>query len=149
MAKLILTHEVSGLGEPGDVVEVKDGYARNFLLPRNLATEWTKGFEKQVTQIRKARRAREINTLEDAKSAAAALAAKPIVVAAKAGATGRLFGAVTTSDIAAAVVAAGTPAVDKRKIEIPQPIKSTGEFLVSVRLHPEVSAKVTIKVVAA
>jgi large subunit ribosomal protein L9 len=149
MAKLILTHEVSGLGEPGDVVEVKDGYARNFLVPRNLATPWTKGYEKQITAIRKARKSREIASLDAAKSAAASLGAHVVVVPAKAGASGRLFGAVTTADIAAAVTAAGAPLVDKRKIEIAQPIKSTGEYTVSVRLHPEVSAKVTLKVVAA
>jgi len=147
--KLILTHEVTGLGEPGDVVEVKSGYARNYLLPRNLATPWTKGYESQVAAIRKARKAREIATMDEAKATADALAAKTVVVTAKAGQGGRLFGAVTTADIAAAVVAAGAPAVDKRKIEIAQPIKSTGEYTVSVRLHPEVAAKVAVKVVAA
>ncbi|QAY63957.1 50S ribosomal protein L9 [Xylanimonas allomyrinae] len=149
MAKLILTHEVTGLGEPGDVIDVKDGYARNYLIPRNLATPWTKGYESQVAAIRKARKAREIATLDEAKATAEALAAKAVVVKAKAGEAGRLFGAVTTADIAAAVTEAGAPSVDKRKIEIAQPIKSTGEFTVSVRLHPEVSAKVTVKVVAA
>ena len=149
MAKLILTHEVTGLGEPGDVVDVKDGYARNYLIPRNLATPWTKGYESQVAAIRKARKAREIATLDEAKATADALAAKAVVVQAKAGESGRLFGAVTTADIAAAVAEAGAPAVDKRKIEIGQPIKSTGEYTVSVRLHPEVSAKIAVKVVAA
>jgi large subunit ribosomal protein L9 len=148
MAKLILTHEVTGLGEPGDVVDVKDGYARNFLIPRRLATPWTKGAESQVSQIRKARKAREIATLDEAKAAAAALSAKPVVVQAKAGESGRLFGAVTTGDIAAAVAEAGA-SVDKRKIEIGQPIKATGEYTVSVRLHPEVSAKLAVKVVSA
>ncbi len=148
MAKLILTHEVTGLGEPGDVVEVKDGYARNFLIPRRLATPWTKGAESQVSQIRKARKAREIATLDDAKAAADALQAKAVVVTAKAGESGRLFGAVTTGDIAAAVAEAGAQ-VDKRKIEIGQPIKATGDYTVSVRLHPEVSAKLAVKVVAA
>ncbi|GAB2464116.1 50S ribosomal protein L9 [Xylanimonas ulmi] len=149
MAKLILTHEVTGLGEPGDVIDVKDGYARNYLIPRNLATPWTKGYESQVAAIRKARKAREIATLDEAKATAAAIAANVVVVKAKAGESGRLFGAVTTADIAAAAVAAGAPAVDKRKIEIAQPIKSTGEYTVSVRLHPEVSAKITVRVVAA
>ena len=149
MAKLILTHEVTGLGEPGDVVEVKDGYARNYLVPRNLATPWSKGAESQVTAIRKARKAREIASLDDAKAIAASLGANAVVVKAKAGESGRLFGAVTTADIASAVTAAGAPAVDKRKIEIAQPIKSTGEFTVSVRLHPEVSAKISVRVVAA
>ncbi|MDF2808184.1 MAG: ribosomal protein [Cellulosimicrobium sp.] len=120
MAKLILTHEVTGLGEPGDVVEVKDGYARNFLVPRKLATPWSRD----------------------------SLQSKPVVVEAKAGAAGRLFGAVTTADIASAVTAAGA-SVDKRKIEIGQPIKATGDYTVSVRLHPEVSATLAVKVVAA
>ena len=145
MSKLILTHEVTGLGEPGDVVEVKDGYARNFLIPRRLATPWTKGAESQVSAIRKAR---EIATLDEAKAVADSLAAKTVVVTANAGESGRLFGAVTTGDIADAVVAANGPQVDKRKIEIGQPIKTTGEYTVSVRLHPEVSAKISVKVVA-
>ena len=149
MAKIILTHEVTGLGEPGDVVEVKDGYARNYLLPRHLATPWTKGAEKQVSSIRTARKAREIASLDDAKAARDSLESKQVVVAARSGNAGRLFGAVTTAEIAEAVVAAGAPAVDKRKIEIAQPIKALGEYTVSVRLHPEVAAKINVKVVAA
>lgn len=149
MAKLILTHEVTGLGEPGDVVVVKDGYARNYLVPRNLATAWSKGAESQVTAIRTARKAREIEGLDDAKAMRDSLQAKTVSVSAKAGESGRLFGAVTTAEIAAAVVAAGAPSVDRRKIEIGQPIKSTGEYTVSVRLHAEVSAKIKLKVVAA
>jgi len=149
MAKLILTHEVTGLGEPGDVVEVKDGYARNYLVPRRLATPWSKGAESQVSAIRKARKAREIATLDGAKAARDSLQSKAYVVSAKAGNAGRLFGAVTTADIAEAIVAAGGPKVDKRKIEIGQPIKTTGDFSVSVRLHPEVAATVAVKVAAA
>jgi large subunit ribosomal protein L9 len=148
MAKLILTHEVTGLGEPGDVVEVKDGYARNYLVPRRLATPWTKGAESQVSAIRKARKSREIASRDEAKAAADSIEAKQVVVTAHAGESGRLFGAVTTADIAAAVEAAGAPKVDKRKIEIGQPIKSTGEYTVKIRLHPEVSAKIDVKVVA-
>lgn len=148
MAKLILTHEVTGLGEPGDIVEVKDGYARNYLLPRGLAEAWTKGAEKNVSSIRRARKAREVATLEDARALRDALGARVVTVTAKAGPGGRLFGAVSTTEIAEAVVAAGAPAIDKRKVEIGQPIKSLGEYTVSVRLHPEVSAKVTVKVVA-
>lgn len=149
MAKLILTHEVTGLGEPGDVVEVKDGYARNFLIPRSLATPWSKGAESQITAIRKARRAREIHSLDDAKATRDSLQSKPVVVTAKAGPAGRLFGAVTTGEIADAVKALGGLTIDKRKIEIGQPIKSTGDYAVSIRLHPEVSAKIDVKVVAA
>ena len=149
MAKLILTHEVTGLGEPGDVVDVKDGFARNYLIPRSLATPWSKGAESQVTAIRKARKAREIATLDEAKATRDSLQSKPVVVKAKAGNGGRLFGAVTTAEIADAVAALGGVTVDKRKIEITQPIKSTGDFSVSVRLHPEVSAKIAVKVVEA
>ncbi|MDO8143783.1 MULTISPECIES: 50S ribosomal protein L9 [Isoptericola] len=148
MAKLILTHEVTGLGEPGDVVEVKDGYARNFLIPRSLATPWTKGAESQISAIRKARKAREIATREDAQAAAESIQSRTYTVEAHAGESGRLFGAVTTADIAKAVQSAGGPSVDKRKIEIGQPIKSLGEHTVSIRLHPEVSAKIELEVVA-
>jgi len=148
MAKLILTHEVTGLGEPGDVVEVKDGYARNYLIPRKLATPWTRGGESQVSAIRKARKAREVATREQAKLTADRLAEAPVVVSANAGPGGRLFGAVTTADIADAIKAAGH-SVDKRKIETGQPIKTTGEYQVSVRLHPEVLAPVTVKVLPA
>ncbi|WP_149203437.1 50S ribosomal protein L9 [Actinotalea subterranea] len=147
MAKLILTHEVTGLGAPGDVVDVKDGYARNFLLPRGLATGWSKGAEKQIAGIRKARKAREIATLDEAKAVRDSLQSKPVVVTAKAGASGRLFGAVTTTDIAEAVTASGGPAIDKRKVEIGQPIKSLGEYQVQVRLHEDVSAQIDVRVV--
>ena len=147
--KLILTHEVSGLGAPGDVVEVKDGYGRNFLLPRNLATPWTKGGEKQVESIRKARKAREIASLDDAKAVKQSLESRTVAYAARAGQGGRLFGAVTPADVALAVTAAGGPAVDKRKVELPQPIRTVGVHKALVRLHPDVSATVTIDVVAA
>ena len=147
MAKLILTHEVTGLGAPGDVVEVKDGYARNFLLPRGLAPSWSKGVEKQIAGIRKARKAREIASLDDAKAARDSLQSKPVVVTANAGPSGRLFGAVTTTDIAEAVTASGGPAIDKRKVEIGQPIKSIGDYTVQVRLHEDVSAQIDVRVV--
>lgn len=146
--KLILTQEVTGLGTPGDVVEVKDGYARNFLLPRSLAVAWTKGGEKQVASIRSARRSREIKTLVDAKQVQALLEAKPVTLTAKAGANGRLFGAVTPADVAEAVVRVGGPQVDRRKVELPQAIKAVGDYTVHVRLHPEVQAKVAVRVIA-
>jgi large subunit ribosomal protein L9 len=146
--KVILTQEVSGLGTPGDVVDVKDGYARNFLLPRGLAVAWTKGGEKQVATIRAARRSREIKTLDGARQVQTLLEAKPVTLAAKAGANGRLFGAVTPADVADAVVKVGGPQVDRRKVELPQVIKSVGEYTVHVRLHPEVRAKVAVRVVA-
>ncbi|HEY8719101.1 50S ribosomal protein L9 [Pengzhenrongella sp.] len=149
MAKIILTHEVTGLGAPGDIVEVKDGFARNYLVPRGLAHAWSKGAEKQITAIRKARKAREIETLDEAKAIRDSLQSKTITVTAKAGNGGRLFGAITTSEIAEAVKAAGAPAVDKRKVEVGQPIKALGDFTVQVRLHPEVTATISLTVVAA
>jgi large subunit ribosomal protein L9 len=145
--KLILTSEVSGLGAPGDVVDVKDGYARNFLMPRSLGTPWTRGGQKQVDAIRKARASREIATLEQAQTIKGQLEGRSITLSAQAGATGRLFGAITTADVAAAVSAAGGPALDKRKVELGQPIKMVGQHVVSVRLHAEVAATLTLDVV--
>ena len=146
--KVILTHEVTGLGSAGDIVDVKDGYARNFLMCRGLATGWTKGVEKQVAAIQKGREVREVKTLDEAKGLRGQLEAKSITVAAKAGKSGRLFGAVTQGDVADAVKAAGGPELDRRKIELTSAIKSTGSFEALVRLHPEVQATVKLDVVA-
>ena len=147
--KLILTQEVSGVGTPGDVVEVKDGYGRNYLVPRGLAVVWTKGAEKQVTSIRKARAAREIATLEEAQQVKQSLESRRVRLPVRAGANGRLFGAVTTGDVAEAITAAGGPSIDRRKVELAAPIKSLGDHAVHVRLHPDVQAKVTVQVVNA
>ena len=146
--KVILTHEVTGLGTAGDVVEVKAGYARNFLFRRGLATGWTKGGQKQVDAIAKGRESRAVKSLEEAKSFKGNLEAKAVTVTAKAGKEGRLFGAISSADIAAAVAAAGGPALDKRKIELPTPIKTTGTHQALVRLHPDVQAKVALEVIA-
>jgi len=146
--KLILTQEVTGLGAPGDVVEVKDGYGRNYLVPRGFAIAWTKGGEKQVAAIRGARSAREVKSLEEAQQVRAALERATVTVPAKAGANGRLFGAITTADVAEAVAKVGGPKVDRRKVELQQPIKSLGDYSVLVRLHPDVQAKVAVSVVA-
>ncbi len=146
--KLILTSEVTGLGAPGDIVDVKDGYARNFLMPRSLATPWTKGGQKQVDAIRKARASREIASLEQAQEVRAKLEGKTVRLATHAGTSGRLFGAVTTADVAAAVAALGGLQLDRRKIELGQPIKTVGSHSVTVRLHPDVSATVSLDVVA-
>jgi large subunit ribosomal protein L9 len=146
--KLILTQEVNGLGAPGDVVEVKDGYGRNYLVPRGFAIAWTKGGEKQVAAIRGARSSREVKSLEEAQQVRAALENAKVTLPAKAGANGRLFGAVTTADVAEAVAKVGGPKVDRRKVELQQPIKSLGDYSVLVRLHPEVQAKVAVSVVA-
>ena len=146
--KVILTHEVSSLGTAGDVVDVKDGYARNFLFRRGLATAWTKGGQKQVDALTKGREVRAIKDLDQAKGVRGQLEATSVKVPAKAGQSGRLFGAVSNGDIAAAVKAAGGPDLDKRKIEVPTPIKTTGTHEALVRLHPEVQAKVALNVVA-
>ena len=124
MSKLILTNEVSGLGSAGDVVEVKDGYARNFLIPNGLAVVWSKGGEKQITSIRAARDARAIASEEIALEIKAKLEANPIKIAVKAGTNGRLFGAVKTSDVADAVAALGFGDVDKRKVQIASKIST-------------------------
>ncbi len=147
MAKVILTHEVHGLGIAGDVVDVKDGYARNFLVPRKLATPWSAGAEKQIEGLRKARRAKEIQSIEGAQAARDALQSVEVVVEAKAGESGRLFGAVTPADIANAI--GDRAKVDKRRIHLAQPIKALGEYTATVSLHDEVSATVSVKVVAA
>jgi large subunit ribosomal protein L9 len=145
--KLILTQEVTGLGAPGDVVEVAGGYGRNYLVPRGLAMRWTRGAEKQIELIQRARSAREIRGLDDAKEAARRLAALQVRLEARAGSGGRLFGSVSPADIAAAVKAAGGPELDRRRIEIKNPIRTVGAHQVSVRLHPEVTATLDVEVV--
>jgi large subunit ribosomal protein L9 len=148
--KLILTQQVTGLGEPGDIVEVKDGYGRNFLMPRGLAIRWSKGGESQVAQLRRGRDAREIRDLGEAKQVADQLASLEVTLSSRAGDGGRLFGSVTTADVVAAVAAAGGPKLDRRRLELPSAhIKNVGTHAVSVRLHPEVTASVTIEVVPA
>ncbi|QDZ15519.1 50S ribosomal protein L9 [Humibacter ginsenosidimutans] len=149
MSKLILTHEVSGLGSAGDVVEVKNGYARNYLIPQGFAIAWTRGGEKQVEQIKSARAAREHATIEEAQDLKLKLEANKVKLAVKAGAEGRLFGSVKTADIAAAVEAAGIGAVDKRKIEIASPIKSVGTHEATIKLRDDINATITLQVVAA
>jgi large subunit ribosomal protein L9 len=146
--KLILTQEVTGLGAPGDVVEVKAGYGRNYLVPRSLAMPWTRGSEQQIEMIKRARAAREIRSLDDARDAARSLAGLKVRLQTRAGQGGRLFGSVSTSDIAAAVKRAGGPELDRRKIEVTNPIKTIGSHQVAVRLHPEVSATLDIEVAA-
>jgi large subunit ribosomal protein L9 len=146
--KLILTQEVTGLGAPGDVVEVKAGYGRNYLVPRSLAMPWTRGSEQQIEMIKRARSAREIRSLDDARDAASRLSGLRVRLQTRAGQGGRLFGSVSTADIAAAVRSAGGPELDRRKIEVTNPIKTIGSHRVSVRLHPEVSATLDVEVTA-
>lgn len=149
MSKLILTHEVTGLGAPGDVVEVKTGYGRNYLIPQGFAVPWSRGGEKQIEQIKAARSAREHATIEEAKDLKARLEATSVRLTVKAGEGGRLFGSVRPTDVADAVAAQGLGSVDKRKIEISSTIKSTGEHEATIRLRDDLIATISLQVVAA
>lgn len=147
--KLILTADVPNLGAPGEVVEVKDGYGRNYLLPRKMAIVATRGAEKQVASIQRAQKGRQIRDLGHAREVASQLGSLSVTVTAKAaGDSGRLFGSVTASDVADAVRAAGGPALDKRAVEVSSQIKTVGSHSVTVRLHPEVTTELEIAVVA-
>ncbi|WP_406201344.1 50S ribosomal protein L9 [Kitasatospora sp. NBC_01560] len=147
--KIILTHEVPGLGSAGEVVEVKDGYARNFLVPRGFAIRWTKGGQKDVDAIRRARKIHEIQTLEAANEVKGKLEGVQVKLAVRSGEAGRLFGSVTQADVVEAIKAAGGPAVDKRAVAIGSPIKTVGTHKVSVKLHADVQANLDVAVVAA
>jgi len=147
--KIILTADVDGLGEPGDVVEVKDGYGRNYLLPQGKAIVATKGAEKQINTIRRARAVREVRDLGHAKEIKAQLEGLKVSLTTRAGEGGRLFGSVTSNDVVGAVKAAGGPILDKRSVELPGHIKTTGAHKVNVKIHPEVSATITVDVTAA
>jgi len=146
--KLILTQEVAGLGGPGDIVEVKDGYARNYLVPRGYGMRWTRGGEKQVSTIRRARDVREVRDLGSAAAVKTQLEGLKVQISARAGERGRLFGAITPQDIVAAVKSAGGPDLDRRRVEIAAPIKTTGVHQVAVRVHSDVSATISLEIVA-
>jgi large subunit ribosomal protein L9 len=149
--KLILTAEVDHLGVSGDIVEVKDGYGRNFLLPRGLAIVASRGAERQAEEIRRAREAKAVQGLEHAKELKTAIEGLDAVELSvkSAGDTGKLFGSVTASDVVAAIKKAGGPNLDKRTVQLPKAhIKSVGTHPVTVRLHPDVNATVSLNVVA-
>jgi large subunit ribosomal protein L9 len=149
--KLILTAEVEHLGISGDIVEVKDGYGRNYLLPRGLAIVASRGAERQAEEIRRAREIKSVKGLEHAnelKTAIEGLGSVQLPVKAAAD-TGKLFGSVTTSAVVAAIKKAGGPNLEKRTVQLPKAhIKSVGTHPVTVRLHPDVNATVTLDVVA-
>lgn len=147
--KLVLTHEVPGLGSPGDIVEVADGYGRNYLVPKQFAIVATRGVERQVEQIKRARSAREVRDLGHAQEIAEQLKALTVTLTSRAGKEGRLFGSITAGDVTDAVTRAGGPSLDKRKVQLTTPIKSLGQHTVAVHLHPEVTAQVTVRVAAA
>jgi large subunit ribosomal protein L9 len=147
--KLILTQDVSGLGAPGDVVEVAPGYGRNYLVPQGMAITATRGAEKQIATIRRAREVREVRDLGQAQSIKAQLSGLRVRLPARSGDGGRLFGSVTSTDVVQAVSAAGGPKLDRRLITLAAPIKALGNHTVTVKVHPEVSATVEVEVVAA
>lgn len=147
--KIVLTQEVRTLGAPGDVVEVADGYARNYLIPRGLAMRATSGTLRQIATIRRTREVREIRSLDHAREIAGQLGVLRVRVAAKAGDGGRLFGQVTPAQIADAVAKAGGPKIDRKRLHIGASIKNLGAHTVHLRLHPEVEAEIQVEVVRA
>ncbi|HEX6207865.1 MAG TPA: 50S ribosomal protein L9 [Actinomycetota bacterium] len=146
--KIILQKEVEKLGQPGDIVEVKDGYARNYLIPRGFATQATKGAVLHAERVRREHETREAKALEQAAALAKRLEKTPVQVQAQAGEDGRLFGSVTTQQIAEAVQRSIGEGVDRHEIRMDEPIRSTGTHEVLVHLHPEVNATITVQVVA-
>ena len=146
--KLILTREVAGLGHAGDVVTVKDGYARNFLLPRGSAITWSEGGEKQIDGIRRARQAREIRDKDHANEIKATLESSTIEVKAKVGDSGRLFGSVTEKDIALAIKSTTGLDIDRHKIKLIKHVKNLGKHTAKVSLMTGVAANITVSVVS-
>jgi len=147
--KLILTTTVDKLGIAGDIVDVKPGYGRNYLLPQGHAIAWTKGAEKQISGIQRARDAREVRGVDHASQLRDQLEALQVSVKARAGESGTLFGAVTAAALALAVKAAGGPALDKRSIVLTKPIKTLGTHLIGVKLHDAVTAHLPVEVLPA
>ncbi|MCC6338588.1 MAG: 50S ribosomal protein L9 [Acidimicrobiia bacterium] len=146
--KIVLRSDVENLGTKGDLVEVRDGYARNFLVPRGLAIVATPGAERQAAAMRRNREAREVRERAAAAELAEVLGSRRIEVGARAGEGGRLFGSVTTADIAEAVAAQFDVELDRRKVGLDEPIKELGEHEMPVRLHTDVEAVLRITVVA-
>jgi large subunit ribosomal protein L9 len=147
--KVILLSDVKALGKKGQVVEVAEGYGRNFLLPRSLATEANKGALTMLDEQKKAQAKRDAAAVDETKDLAKLLESKPVVVRARAGGNGKLFGTVTNADIAAAISQTFSVAVDKHKIEVKSSIKALGSYPIEIRLGKNVVAKTTVHVVAA
>ena len=143
--KIILTQTVANLGHAGDVVEVRPGYARNYLFPQGLAFKWTKGAAAQIEAMKRARQAKALATREDAVAAKAAIEGTVVEIAAKVSESGKIFGAVSADAIASAL--SDNAPISPKSIKL-ETIKTTGEFPATVALHPEISASFTVKVVA-
>ena len=147
--KLILTRDVAKLGAPGDVVTVKNGYGRNYLIPQGMALAWTKGAEAQIAAIKRARKAREVRDVGHAEELKTELEGLSLAVSARAGETGHLFGRITPKELAQAIKKAGGPDVDRHLIEVDEPIKHVGDHTIKVALPHDVVAKVSVTVTAA
>lgn len=146
--KVILADDVGTLGKKGDLVEVTDGYARNYLVPQGLALTATKGALKQAELMQKARAEAEARAKEEAASRVAQLAASPVYISARAGEEGKLFGSVTNSDVARGISDQLDQDVDRRDVILEEPIRALGSYQVEVKLHEEVNALVTVEVIA-
>ena len=146
--RVLLRSDVSGVGKKGDIIDVADGFARNFLFPTGRGFAATDGVEAQAAAMRRSRDLRDAQDKDAAESVAAVLRAATITITARAGAEGRLFGSVTSGDVADAMQAQTGAVVDRRKIHLAEPIKSVGTHVVPVRLHAEVDADLTVEVVA-
>ncbi|MBO8126636.1 MAG: 50S ribosomal protein L9 [Firmicutes bacterium] len=146
--KVILKADVKGVGKAGSAVEVKDGYARNFLLPKGLAVEATAGNLKNLKQQQAAEKARLRKEKEEAQAAADKINGKTVVIKAKTGEGGKLFGSITSKDIAETITKTFQVTIDKRKVELSEPIKTLGAREIEIKMHPEVTARVNLQVVA-
>lgn len=147
--RVLLRGDVDGVGRRGDIVEVAGGFARNFLFPTGRALKATDGMVDQAASMRRARDLRDAKDRESAERQATALAAKTLTVTARAGTEGRLFGSVTSQDIADALEQQLGATVERRKIHLEEPIKSVGTHVVPIHLHTDVTAQLTVEVVAA
>lgn len=145
--EVILQKDVKNLGKKGEVVDVAEGYARNFLLPRGLAVEATAGNLKQVSLENKAKKQKRERELKEAQDIAAKLDGQKLQIATKVGESGKLFGSITNQDIADRLKRQYKVDIDKRKIELEEPIKSLGKYPVTVRIHPKVKAEVIVQVI--
>jgi large subunit ribosomal protein L9 len=147
--RVVLRADVNGVGKKGDVVEVADGFARNFLLPQGRAFRATEGVLSQASAMRRSRDLKDAKDRASAETVARELVAKIIRIPAKAGTEGRLFGSVTAADVAEAVLAQAGVSLDRRRVEMPEPIKTLGSHDVGVKLHSEVEFRITVEVVPA
>ncbi len=146
--RVILRTDVSELGKRGDILDVADGYARNYLVPKGLAMKATEGAASQAASMRRARDLRDAQDRAAAETLATTLVPQVITVTARAGTEGRLFGSVTAADISSAIEAQTNVQIDRRKLVLPEPIKSLGTHTVPVKLHADVEFPVTVDVVA-